>query len=62
MLRVIENAEDSLNTAKNEGINIGKAEGIKQTIKKMYSKGMGEEQIANVLELPLKEVQKMLSE
>ena len=70
MLRVIENAEDSLNTAKNEGINIGKAEGIeigkaegiKQTIKKMYSKGMGEEQIANVLELPLEEVQKMLSE
>ena len=50
MLRVIENAQDILNTAKNEGIEIGKTEGIEI--------GRMEEELKNILIRDIKKYKK----
>ena len=54
--------EDALDTAKKEGIQVGIEEGIKQNVRKIYSKGMQAEQIAAMLDLPFDEVQQILAE
>ena len=47
-------------TGKQEGITIGKREGIAETIIKMYRKGYEPEQISDILDMEVEEVREII--